>query len=313
MALESRFDYTHRLRFEEVQTILMVAVLNLLIIMFSDISKAPDIFFLNIGIAALTFAVYLIHSASPNKYLSTFRDWYVLLMLISVYMEHNHLIPIIHPHDVDARLIALDRMLFFGHDPTVFLERFTFPVLTELLEIVYVSYYLLPFILCVMVYIKNDRTDFHIITSTLLMGFYISYLGYYLFPAIGPQYTLGQLQAFPLKGILAFDYLRAGLASIEGVTRDCCPSGHTLISMLATMLAYRYYRPYFRISLVWTILMVISTVYLRYHYVTDDIAGVVIALFVYRWAPGLARYYIFGNLRQKGKLPVKGGVRSLPD
>lgn len=313
MFSEISYDYTHRMRFEEVQTLLMVGVLNLLIIICSRISSVPDIFFINIGIMGMVFALYRLQSAFPNKYVTTIRDWYVLVMLIAVYMEHNRLIPLIHPHDVDERLIQLDRMLFWGHDPTVVLEKLTWPALTEFFQFVYISYYFLPFLLCVLVYIKNERIDFYIITSTLLLGFYISYLGYYLFPAIGPQYTLKHLQTLPLKGIFAFDFLRAGLAGIEGVTRDCCPSGHTLISLLTTMLAYRYYKPYYKPALAWTILMIISTVYLRYHYVADAIAGAVIAFFVYRWGPGLSRFYILAVWQKKGKSSVKSAVRSLPD
>ena len=56
------------------------------------------------------------------------------------------------------------------------------------------------------------------------------------------------------------------------------PSGHTMMTLMNMILAFR-----FRSKLRWVFLimgcsLIFSTIYLRYHYVVDVIAGIVLAL-----------------------------------
>ncbi len=214
-----------------------------------------------------------------------------MLLLFVIYMEHKHLIPLINPHDVDDFLIRIDRFIFLGNDPTVLFERFIFPALTELMQIVYTSFYFLPFTLCILLYRKENKIYFHTAASIIMFEFYLSFAGYYITPAIGPRYTLECLHSSPLKGILLFDFFRSTLTWLEGITRDCCPSGHTLISLVTLLLAHRFYKSFFPAALIWSVLQIISTVYLRYHYVTDIIAAIILVLPVYVFGLKLARYY----------------------
>lgn len=276
---------------EEVLTCIMAMVINLLIILFSEITKAPVIFSINTGIILLIIIIIYLHRILPSAAFSVFRDWYIIIPAVIIYTEHQHLIPLVNSHDIDTILIQIDRFIFCGNDPTVLFEKLTFPPVTEFMQIVYTSFYFLPFTLCVLLYKKSSKPVFHTVAASIILGFYVSFLGYYLTPAIGPRFTLEHLQTFPLKGVLVFDFLRDTLARIEGVTRDCCPSGHAHISLLTLLLARRYYKPFFPAALVWSVLQVISTVYLRYHYVTDLIAGFILVLPVYLSGLYFYRYY----------------------
>ncbi|HMB20532.1 MAG TPA: phosphatase PAP2 family protein [Spirochaetota bacterium] len=288
-------EYDQRFHLEEILTMGMAIFLNVLIVTFSDIRLAPHIFLLNSGIVALVLLVNYMNRTINNTTYSTFRDWYVAILLLIIYMEHNTLVPLINATDIDSIIIKIDRILFLGNDPTILLERFTHPVITEILQAVYVSFYFLPFLLVLLLYMKGRKIDFHILASTILLGFFISYIGYYIFPAIGPRFTLDHLQAVPLTGIFTFDFFRGFIFKAGGITRDCFPSGHTLISALTVMLSYKYYRRFAPLSFIWGTLLIISTVYLRYHYVADLVAGFIIAVVVYRYGPTLARFYIFGS------------------
>jgi len=55
------------------------------------------------------------------------------------------------------------------------------------------------------------------------------------------------------------------------------PSGHTQIVLIALYLAYRYEKPLFYIFLPIICGLILSTVYLRYHYVVDLFAGAAMA------------------------------------
>ncbi len=287
----SDFEPTRRWRFlilEERITIAAVTVLNLLITAFAGLGQAWDIFALNLLIIASILGVALLYGRLSGAWAELFRDWYVPAFLIVVFFENRRLIPLVNPHDLDAVLIRIDRLFFAGHDPTVLLERITHPVLSEILQISYASFYFLPLSLCLILYLARRRIEFHISASAIILGFYLSYLGYYLFPAIGPRFTLDHLQTVPLSGVFLFGPIRSSLAQAEGVMRDCCPSGHVMISLLTVLLAGRYARGFFPVVLVWAVLIIFSTVYLRYHYVIDLAAGAGLGLLVYGLVPGIA-------------------------
>ncbi|HON77770.1 MAG TPA: phosphatase PAP2 family protein [Spirochaetota bacterium] len=294
---KAHVDILLEFRLEEILSACMIIVLNSLILTFSDFSKTWMVFFLNLSyLGIIAGAAYTGRQIGGRG--AVFRDWYVMIILIMIYMEHQFLVPLVNPHDIDNTLIILDRAMFAGHDPTVLLERITVPVLTEFLQIVYASFYFLPFVLCLLVYRRGRRSDYHITASTIMLGFYLSYAGYYLCPAIGPQYTLDHLQGLPLSGLLTFECIRNLLGTLGGVARDCFPSGHTLVSVLTMLLAFRFHRSFAKIAVPWSALLVFATVYLRYHYVADVLAGLAIALVTWKAGPALASWYLYTRGRR---------------
>lgn len=303
MNMWNREVFNRRFYLMELFTISLVAALNLLIVLYADIRQAPVIFSINTAALILMLAVPYIHRAYPVEWLTRARELYIILIGGFVYFEHHYLVPLINPHDIDDILINIDRYLFMGNDPTVLLESFTLPIFTELLGIAYVSYYLLPTSLMVLLYFKGKRAEFHAATAIILLSLYICYLGYYAFPAIGPRFTLNHLQSVPLSGLVSYEFIRDTILKLEGVTRDCCPSGHTFVSMTAALLAYRYFKPFFKTAFVWASIIVVSTVYLRYHYVIDVIAGFILAMILFRFTPLLVNRYVFMTEKPAELLP----------
>ncbi|MCX7983146.1 MAG: phosphatase PAP2 family protein [Syntrophales bacterium] len=268
---------------EETLTLCMLFLLNILIIFSGQLSKAYHYFFLNLALISVIFLLTYL----PLSW-RWVRDWYIIIYLLVIFFENGTLVPLINPYEMDEFLIQADRLLFGGHDPSLFLGKWVIPPFVEILQIVYASFYFLPLLLCLLLYVKKrDKRDFHLCASSILLGFYLSYIGYYLCPALGPRFTLEHLQEKPLVGLWSFTYVRELLAWMEGKMYDCMPSGHTLVSLLTALLARRYFRPFYAISLIWALLMVVSTVYLRYHYVWDVIMGVALVIPVYaltrRW------------------------------
>lgn len=172
--------------------------------------------------------------------------------------------------DRDALLIRIDRLIF-GCDPTVWLERIASPWLTEILQIAYASNYFLPLLLLVLLYLSRRRIPFQFSVFLLTVGYLLSYLGYFLVPAIGPRFTLAH--AGELTGVFLRETLCRLIYCMEACPRDCFPSGHTEIPLITLYLAFRFRRPLFWVFLPVVVLLVSSTVYLRYHYVIDVMAG----------------------------------------
>ncbi len=211
-----------------------------------------------------------------------------LLFIILIYESLGDLIHYLHP-DIDQTLIRMDRFLF-GVDPTLWMQRWIVPWLTDLPSLAYVSYYFLPVILVLVLYIKN-QPGLYPAVFILALGYYVSFLGYILFPAVGPRYAMTSLYTVPLEGSFITDLVRDGLNAIEHNKRDCMPSGHTQIALTVLYLAYRYEKVLFKIFLPIVCGLVLSTVYLRYHYVVDLMAGTAIAAGTMILGPPLYKWW----------------------
>ena len=174
----------------------------------------------------------------------------------------------------DGWLITADRYLF-GCDPTVWLQRITTPWLTEAMQMLYTTNYILPIIMFLILYLKKERIPFQKAAFAITLGYILSYLGYFTIPAIGPRFTIHH--AIPLQGVFIREQLHQIVYSMESCPRDCFPSGHTEIPLITLWLVYRFKRWLFWIYLPIVTGLVCSTVYLRYHYVVDVMAGMALA------------------------------------
>lgn len=204
------------------------------------------------------------------------NDFSPLLFIILIFLSLGDLIQHLHA-DVDPSLIRIDYFLFGVH-PTVWIERWIVPWLTDVLSLAYFSYYFLAVTLVLTLYLRNRKEDFNEAVFVVLLGYYLSFIGYILFPAIGPRYTLTHLQTVPLEGSFLTDFVRDIVNLAEHNKRDCMPSGHTQIALMVLFLSYRFKRVLFYILLPFVSGLILSTVYLRYHYVIDLLAGTALAI-----------------------------------
>ena len=136
----------------------------------------------------------------------------------------------------------------------------------------------------------------------MILGFFLSYFGYMLFPAVGPRFTLHDFDMMnkELPGawlaIWIRDFLNTGesiprnaVNAIAVAQRDVFPSGHTQMTLVTIILAFRYKVKCRHIIALTGVLLIISTVYLRYHYVVDIIGGIIFVWPTLWLAPKLFR------------------------
>lgn len=203
----------------------------------------------------------------------------LVLPTVSILLIFDSLQRIVHPvnpRDIDPLLIRLDYLLL-GTYPTVALERIMMPLLTDILQIAYSSYYFLPIILGARLLLRRDPA-FDRALFLIMLCFYLSYAGYLLAPALGPRFTMNHLQTQDLEGWMLAGPIQEILNRLEGVKRDAFPSGHTGIALTVLYLTYRCDRRLFPWFLPFVGALVFATVYCRYHYVVDVLAGVLLTV-----------------------------------
>lgn len=205
-----------------------------------------------------------------------FRHWYPLPYVFCCYKEMSILIPVVRGTNADLALARLDRAIWGVH-PTVWLERFRSPLLTEILEIVYSGFVPIVLLIAVILWWQRRFNDFRYYAFLIALGFLASYVGYLLVPARGPRFVLAHLQSYELRGLWLFDWLRATLDRLESAHYDCFPSGHTEMAILAWWGSRVISANLFRVLGVYTLGVIFATVYLRYHYTVDLLAGALLA------------------------------------
>jgi len=75
------------------------------------------------------------------------------------------------------------------------------------------------------------------------------------------------------------------------VNRDCMPSGHTMLSLLGILMSWRFRSRWRWFITIGGISVIISTIYLRYHYAVDLIAGASLAVILYFSTPLIVRFW----------------------
>jgi len=219
------------------------------------------------------------------------RFWYPAFMIAFCFKEiYLLMIGLTGPLHDDI-LIRIDYMIF-GANPTEVLFGISNPILTEFLQLVYDFFYVMPAIYVMELYLWHRYEELKYATFVILFGFYLSLIGYLIVPAIGPRFTLHDFHSLnhEMPGVFLTNILRdiinfgesipKGISNPEAVAqRDAFPSGHTIIILLIAYLSHKLKSKSFYFYLPYSILMMFSTIYMRYHYGIDVIAGCIIAIF----------------------------------
>jgi hypothetical protein len=277
------------LRPADLAVLVFIGLLSLLILFnYWEIPHANRLLMVQVFIASILIYASRFPILGSPWWIKAIRLWHPPVFITVLFGHLVEVIPAATRMDLDHVLIRWDVWLF-GQHPSVFLERFQLPLFTELLQYVYTGFYFIPLGLAIVIAAKRRMPLYDYYYFLICYGFFFSYLGYFLVPAIGPRFTLRPLYAEPLQGVLLYDHLVNLLNFLESINRDCFPSGHVMMTLVALHFAWRHERKTFRVMLAPGLLLVFGTVYLRYHYLVDLVAAVAWYLFVFYTAPHLYR------------------------
>ncbi len=222
---------------------------------------------------------------------ATTRDWFPLVLILLVYGNFHDLTHLIHPETVDATLQRADQAVF-GFQPALVMQAITRPWLTEYMTFAYALFFVFPAILLVRLYARGDLLAFRELSLALSLCFYLGLVGYLTVPAIGPRYTMDF--DVPLTGYWMTDACARMWLAIEKVQTDCFPSLHTAVSTIslvyfARLRAWRFGRAILVLVTPLVISLWMSTIYLRYHYGVDVLAGWALAALCVTVAPAVVQ------------------------
>ena len=203
------------------------------------------------------------------------HDWYPLLMFIFCFEEVARYSLSIVPHWQDSWLIDLESALF-RRSPNRWMSSFASPFWSEVMDIGYFSYYVMFMIVGGKLYTWKNKQAFHELTLSTVFTYFLAYVIYLVFPTEGPHHTMAALDKIPPGSV--FNSMVRLIQNHAGVHGNAFPSGHVASALVSTFFAWRYL-PRLGVALTpFFILICISSVYDNYHYLSDVIGGIIIAV-----------------------------------
>lgn len=238
-------------------------------------------------LAAFALLVAWLGRRAAWRWTPHLRGAAIIAVMFTLYTTLGHVAFDAVPWLADGALDAADRALLLGRSPAMLVDGAVGPRGTELLAFFYAAYipYLYMTILLGLVGRPAEERDAFVTGFALLYLF--AFLGYLFVPARGPIVHLAGDFAAPLRG---GTFHRMVVASIDrmGGPHGAFPSLHVGASFFAAWFDWRHgsrLRALIYVPLV--ALIAVATIVLRYHWVVDLAAGVVLALLAGHLAPRL--------------------------
>src|SRR3989304_2781354 len=208
---------------------------------------------------------------------------------------------IFHSEWLDPYILDFEQWVF-GVQPTLWIEKFTTPWLTEWMMFSYVVYVPLYPILCGIIYFTRGELPMEEYFFTLGLTHILCDIGFILFPVASPMYFIKEVYTIPLDGYV-FTFLGELMRTYLHFSGGSIPSPHAAAATIMWIMAYRYHRPSFYVLAPIVISLYVSTFYGRYHYLSDAIVGVLVAVIALILAPMIMRAW--------DRLVERGTVRML--
>ncbi|MGH9731040.1 MAG: phosphatase PAP2 family protein [Candidatus Acidiferrales bacterium] len=260
----------------------------------------PSAFFCwhcTIAVAVIALAVTARRFPS-SRVLRFARHWYPLPLYIFLFEELNALVHAIFPFWLDRYFIAFDHALT-GVNPSVWLAQFVSPALNDFMQFSYMTYFLYLVILPALLYAAKERRAFWEVMVSTAIAHYTVYFISVLMPVESPHFSLASIETVRLSGGFC-THLINWLESYALVRGAAFPSAHVAGSTVAILASWRYRRWLFWICLPFFLCMCIATVYGRYHYVADVLAGLITGAWGFQAGQWL--------MERRGALPLRNDV-----
>jgi membrane-associated phospholipid phosphatase len=256
--------------------------------------------FPNTEIIALTFIFSFAWTASGRHFLMEFVPFLVLLV---AYKEMRNFADDLSPSDINIlNMIHWEKSLFGGTLPSHWVQvhmwnQFYTPVLDVLTNTLYLSHFLSPLVISVLLWQKR-RSLYWAFAFALVVLSFAAFATYVIFPAAPPWWAThyGYLSDQPVTlehFVASGDKLAQGANPVAAM-----PSLHAAYPTFIAMVAIYVWGKRGIPVILLPVGVIFATIYLGHHYVIDALAGAtyaaVVFLTVFQWAVGFtASHTIF--------------------
>ena len=271
------------------------AVVGLLILCFHNdtVPHWPRLLCAHVGTLGLVHLLIQAHARRPSgRALDFLRCFYPVLLYTAFFCETGLINRMFFPDYLDP-LVARWEQSLFGCQPSVlFMEKLPWLAVSELFYAAYFVYYIMVAGVGLALFLRNRNQFFHYV-SVVSFLFYVCYLIYVILPVIGPRAFFHQVEGYSFPAATQqlavtdayphavqagpmFRLMRWVYVVFES-PGAALPSSHVAVALCTVFFSFRYLRPIRYAHLGAAFLLCLATIYCRYHYAVDVLAGVATA------------------------------------
>ncbi|HCY76715.1 MAG TPA: hypothetical protein DHV28_12415 [Ignavibacteriales bacterium] len=253
---------------------LIVLYLSLGVLFKTSINNFPEtILELTILLIVSIIIIRVIHLIRMKSLKSIAQTSFVLLFFAYFFGLTSKFQLLLHNEWMDKNLIDVDQSIF-GSELSLLLQNYITPYLTEAMMFAYVLYLPLLIFTAVIVYKSAGQKGLTEYLFVLSLTYIFCYIGFILFPVASQMYFMPDKYSVSLKGGL-FTYFAEYIRHNLHFRGGSLPSPHCAAATVILWACYKYNRTIFFVILPSVILLYISTVYGRFHYLLDSITGII--------------------------------------
>ena len=234
---------------------------------------APRPLLIAAAVVLLTYLLSQLEQQTARPAFPVVRDWIALLWILVAYREMDWFTPQFKDFHLERAWVLWDRVLFYQVGVKHWIESLG-PVLPNYLEFCYVLVYTIgPFSVAALYLSKHrERVDRFLVAYAV--GTLASYALFPYFPSDPPRVVFAESD-LPLY-VGAIRHFNLSLVGGYGIHSSVFPSAHVSSAFAAAwgLMFVLPERPWFgRGMLIYAISVAVATVYGRYHFAADALAG----------------------------------------
>ncbi len=238
------------------------------------------------------FTFFLFFLILNFKYKSTFLNFLyyvaVSLSLIPLYMNARELEILFRKKEKDELILKFERLIFKKEPSIYFAQKIKNPLLIEILAFGYFSFFLQFLVFGLLFYFK-DKELLSLCLLTNLKVFIIGFIISFFFSVKGPRYVLREKlekknikfsKDVPVFKGYFFTKIIIFIIKKFGKEGGGMPSIHAASNLVFVFYIFQYNT---LLSIIWaivTLLLFISCLKFQFHYITDILFGIILAVLV---------------------------------
>ncbi len=249
------------------------------LVFYNHMVNAQEVLWVSAGMIALVLVVPQLTIRIGQNAVHLGRIALSIISSWAAYQRSAQFIASFRTTSYEAEMMIADKFLF-GGNPSEWTEALINPVLTEYLQIIYMAYFPMMLLVGLGLLARGKQRSFYVYLLAMNLAFISCHVFYFLVPVRSPfliadSAELGALISYsvPLEGLWFTEGMRQRLLDATIMRYDCFPSGHTMHSILVIYFGWRTHRAVRALLLVIGMSIIFSTIYLRYHYAIDLVAG----------------------------------------
>ena len=287
---ETRRHRMHPIRPEELLLAVFAGGLAVLAVVARVVPRwlstlASDLSIALVGVAVVVASLVALRRLRPARHqravrvlLGTLRAFLPLVACVLCYSTLRDLTPALGFPLHDQQLAAIDRVVLRVDASRWLDDHLGSPGMTLFTTLCYLSYGSAQAAWAINRYLGGHVRAYRDFSLAISLTGVLGYSGYVLVPGVGPHIWQASRYADRLPGEHGLvGRLLEAINDFQGPARDVFPSLHTGMTVVLLFYLWRDGRTLFWCYLPVACGLILSTVYLRKHYVVDVVAGLAVA------------------------------------